>query len=93
MAGASDYIIKQMMGAAGEQPPEGAAMPQQQGQVATMPQQQGQGGVDPKVDAIAQQLAMVEGTPEQKYKIFAQVIPQIVAAFTGGGQQGGQGGM
>jgi hypothetical protein len=104
----SDFIIQKLM--ASEQPqqqPQGIppreaaqaapASPQSQGQPATMPPPQGggQGGVDPMVDDIAKKLATLEGSPDQKYQIFVQLVPQIVQAFMmrmQQEQQGGQGG-
>jgi hypothetical protein len=43
----------------------------------------GPGGqqIDPKVDFIAKKLATLTGSPEEKYGILVQLIPQIVDAF------------
>jgi hypothetical protein len=51
--------------------------------------QQGQGGavqpqgpqVDPQIDMIAKKMALLKGKPEDKYKIFIQLLPQILEAF------------
>ena len=102
----SDFIIQKLM--ASEQPQQqpqgippqeaaGVAPGPSQGGPAMMPQPQGggQGGVDPMVDEIAKKLATLEGSPEQKYNIFVQLVPQIVEAFMmrmQQEQQGDQGG-
>jgi len=34
-------------------------------------------GIDPRVDFIAKKLALIEGSPADKYQIFIQLLPQI----------------
>mgnify|MGYP001192684078 FL=1 len=34
-------------------------------------------GTDPRVDFIAKKLALIEGSPADKYQIFIQLLPQI----------------
>jgi len=100
MAGISDFIMKKLLGEA--QASQSPATPQGQPseQMAPPPNQGAQpsagpgpgSDVDPLVDDIAKKLATLEGSPEQKYQIFVQLVPQIAQAFLTRMQQGqGQG--
>jgi hypothetical protein len=96
----SDFIIQKLM-ASEQQPHQSQELPSPEavagsapGPAATMPPPQGggQGGVDPMVDDIAKKLATMEGSPDQKYQILVQLVPQIAQAFMMRMQQEQQGG-
>ncbi len=89
---AIDYITQQLQADAGQQ---GAMQqgvpsypPQEMGAGAPGPgPQPGQGQVDPRLDYIAKQLATLQGSPQEKYAIFVNLIPQLIEMFAGGGGQ------
>ena len=45
-------------------------------------QEQQQGPqIDPQLDMIAKKMALLKGKPEDKYKIFIQLLPQLLQQF------------
>ncbi len=98
----SDLIIKKLIesqgGQGGPAAPDiraamadggGPAMAQTGVSPADQAQIDGPAGeqVDPMVDFIAKKLAMLDGSPEQKYQILVQILPQIADAFLMRAQQ------
>lgn len=63
----------------------------QGGQGGMMPGGPEAGGVDPKIDFVAKKLAMLEGSPEEKYQILMQILPQIAAVLGPGMAEAAQG--
>ena len=58
------------------------------------PQQGGQGQpqVDPKMDMVAKKMALLKGSPEEKYMIFIHLLPQLLEEFGGGATKEAQAG-
>jgi len=77
----SDLIIKKLIESQGGQ--GGPAAPDIRAAMADG----GGPAVDPMVDFIAKKLAMLDGSPEQKYQILVQILPQIADAFLMRAQQ------
>jgi hypothetical protein len=61
----------------------------QQGQGGPMQEQQQGPQIDPQLDMIAKKMALLKGNPEDKYKIFIQLLPQLLQQFGGMQEEGG----
>lgn len=85
----ADYIAAQMG--------QGQVAQGQGAQVQASRQEMAQGAgpqqgaeVDPLIDTVARKLAVLEGSPEEKYAIFVQLFPMLMNAMAERAVQGGQ---